>query len=118
MALIVPAIIIGVNGLIFQFCALTGWWSAWAVLWAMEPLSVGLALLALNTKLHKRGLFLAGVILCSVAALGLIGMSALVAGRLWINLLGPLVLVGLGALVLLSALPPRRTTERPPAVQG
>ena len=118
VALIVPAIIIGINGLIFQFCAITGWWSAWAVLWALEPLSVGLALLALNLKLQKRGLFLAGVILCSLAAVGLIGMSFLVVGRIWINLLGPLILVGLGAFLLLNALLSGRATKTPQVVQG
>jgi hypothetical protein len=118
IGLIVPAIILGINGLIFQFCAITGWWSAWAVLWALEPLSVGLALLALNLKLQKRGLFLAGVILCSLAAVGLIGMSFLVVGRIWINLLGPLILVGLGAFLLLNALLSGRATKTPQVVQG
>lgn len=108
--LIIPAIIVGVNGLVFQFCAVTGWWSAWSVLWAFEPLSVGVALLALNLKMRKRGLFLAGLILCSTAAVGLMGTSLLFTSRLWINVLGPLVLVGLGLLLLINALGPRRSS--------
>jgi hypothetical protein len=31
--LIVPAIIVGLNGVLFQFCALTGFWEVWSVLW-------------------------------------------------------------------------------------
>lgn len=111
VGLVVPGIIIGINGLIFQFCAVTGWWSAWAVLWTFEPLSVGLALLAMNLKLRRRGLFLAGIILCGVAAVSLIGMSFLITSHVWINLLGPIILVGLGALVMLGALRPRRVVE-------
>jgi hypothetical protein len=35
---------------VLQFCALTGLWNAWAVLWTVEPLSVGLSLLAVSAK--------------------------------------------------------------------
>jgi len=36
--LLVPAIFIGANGLLLQFCALTRWWGLWAVLWRFGPL--------------------------------------------------------------------------------
>lgn len=104
VGLVVPAIIVGINALLFLFCTSTGLWEAWAVLWALEPLAVGLALLALNVKVRKSGLFLAGVILCGVGALGLLGMPALLAYGWWFKLIGPVVLVGLGALLLLHAL--------------
>ena len=78
--LLIPAIVIGANGLVFQFCAITGFWESWAVLWAIEPLSVGLALLAVNLKARSNGLVIAGAILCAVAAFGMIGMSALFPG--------------------------------------
>jgi hypothetical protein len=44
--LAIPAILVGLNGMVFQLCAVTGWWEAWAVLWTIEPLAVGLGLLA------------------------------------------------------------------------
>jgi hypothetical protein len=108
--LLVPAIIIGANGLLMQFCAITGWWGVWAVLWTVEPLSVGLALLTVFVKKRKTGLLIAGSILCGVAALGLIGMTALIPlstvmpGRWIVNLIGPALLVGLGFLLLASSL--------------
>lgn len=106
--LLVPAIIIGANGLLMQFCAITGWWGVWAVLWTIEPLAVGLALLAVFARKRRTGLLIAGSILCGVAAVGLIGMTALIpmqrlAPGGWIlNLIGPAMLVGLGFLLLAS----------------
>ncbi len=103
--LLIPAIIAGANGLLMQFCALTGWWSVWAVLWTIEPLAVGLALLVVYTRKRRTGLLIAGTILCAIAAVGLMGMLAVVAVRpgWWVlNMVGPLMLVGIGALLLFS----------------
>lgn len=103
--LMIPAIIIGMNGALFQFCALTGWWEVWSVLWTIEPLSVGLALLFVHFFKHRPGLLLAGTILCAIAAVGLIGMLGLVALRpgWWVlNMIGPALLIGIGVLLLLS----------------
>jgi hypothetical protein len=109
--LLIPAIIIGANGLVFQFCAVTGFWESWAVLWTVEPLSVGLALLIVNLKARSNGLFIAGAILCAVAALGMIGMSALFPGWILISALGPATLLFVGFLLLINSL------LRRPAVQ-
>ncbi len=108
--LMIPAIIIGMNGLLFQFCALTGWWEVWAVLWTIEPLSVGLALLFVHFRKQRHGLMVAGMILCAIAAVGLIGMLGLVALRpgWWVlNMIGPAMLVVIGILLLLSNARPR-----------
>ncbi|MBN1975905.1 MAG: hypothetical protein JW918_00760 [Anaerolineae bacterium] len=110
--LLIPAVIIGANGLVFQFCAITGFWESWAVLWAIEPLSVGLAFLIVNLKARTNGLFIAGAILCAVAAFGMIGMSALFPGWILINALGPATLLFVGFLLLVNSL------LRRPAVQG
>jgi hypothetical protein len=59
--LIIPTIIIGANGLVLQFCALTGLWEVWAVLWTVEPLSVGLSLLVVSARRRRSGLFVAGL---------------------------------------------------------
>ncbi len=108
--LMIPAIIIGMNGALLQFCALTGWWEVWAVLWTIEPLSVGLALLFVYFRKHRHGLLVAGTILCAIAAVGLIGMLGLVALRpgWWVlNMIGPALLIGIGILLLLSNARPR-----------
>ncbi len=69
-ALAIPAMIIGVNGLVLAFCNLTGLWQAWALLWPVEPLSIGLGLLVLGMFNHSRGVNTAGVILCALAGVG------------------------------------------------
>ncbi len=99
--LVVPAIIIGVNGLIFLFCGLTGWWGAWAWLWAAEPLAVGLALLALALGKRSSGLVVAGLILCVIAAVGFGGMTLILSDFWWLgSLMGPVMLIGVGMLLL------------------
>lgn len=104
--LLIPAIIIGANGLLLQFCALTGLWEVWAVMWAIEPLSVGLALLAIGIRRHSAGRVTAGAALCLLAVLGAFESMAFVtlsaifrAGSLW-RWTGPvtLIVIGLGLL--------------------
>ncbi|MFL7792667.1 MAG: hypothetical protein AB8I69_11045 [Anaerolineae bacterium] len=105
--LLIPTIIIGANGFLLQLCAITGWWAVWAVAWAIEPLSVGLALLAVNLKQHSAGLTVAGIAVCALAVVGAIESLAIVAMAvifpvwwLW-KFVAPvtLILVGIGLLV-------------------
>ena len=104
--LTMPAIIIGLNGLLFQFCALTGLWEAWSILWIIEPLSVGLSLLVVGAVNHTRGLFLAGLAVCGLAGMALVGMtSILTLGALWsgwwlAKLIAPAIIILAGALLL------------------
>jgi hypothetical protein len=102
--LLIPAIIVGANGLVFQFCAISGFWESWAVLWAVEPLSVGLAFLIVNLKTRSQGLFVAGAILCTLAAFGMMGMSALFPGWMLIGAMGPALLLLVGFLLLINSL--------------
>ena len=69
-ALAIPASIVGVNGLVLAFCNITGLWQAWALLWPVEPLAVGLGLLVLGLAKRSAGINLAGVILCTIAGVG------------------------------------------------
>jgi hypothetical protein len=72
--LFIPAIILGLEALVFQFCALTGVWGWWAVQWVIEPLAVGLALLAVNVKERSSALSEAGLMLCGLAGPGFLLM--------------------------------------------
>jgi hypothetical protein len=99
--LLLPAIVIGANGLLLQYCAFTDMWEAWAVLWTIEPLSVGLSFLLITLKRRSAGLFIAGLILCGIAAVGLMGMTAVFPGWMLVNLLGPAILIFIGLLVIL-----------------
>jgi hypothetical protein len=108
--LLLPAIIIGANGLLFQFCAVTGWWSVWSVLWAVEPLSVGLALLVLGLSKRSTGLLVAAAALLGLGGVALVGMTTLVslsslrAGSWLLNVTGPLALMACGLLLLILSL--------------
>ena len=103
----IPATIVGLNGLLFQFCAITGLWDAWAVMWTIEPLSVGLPLLLIGARKRLPGLLSAGLVLCGVAGVGLAGMTAILSMN-WIlsgwwrmfKLVGSAILILVGALLL------------------
>ncbi len=101
--LLIPALILIANGIAFQYCALTGNWQSWVALWTIEPLSVGVALLLIYLRRRYSGLLIAGLILCGVAILSLIAMTVLFPEWLLLNLLGPVLLLGLGAALLLAS---------------
>jgi hypothetical protein len=67
--LMVPAIVIGVNGGIFLFNMLAGQWYLWKVLWILEPLSLGLALLFVGVVKHSSVTFGFGAALSVISAL-------------------------------------------------
>jgi hypothetical protein len=98
---VVPAIIIGANGLLLQFCAATNMWDVWSVLWTTEPFAVGLALLAVSADKRSPALFWAGVITCGLAGIGLAAMTAIISDWWWINLSGPVILILAGSLLLI-----------------
>ena len=68
--LAIPAIIIGANGLVLAFCNITGLWRAWAILWPIEPLSVGLGLMVVGIAKHSKAVNTAAMILIGIAGIG------------------------------------------------
>jgi hypothetical protein len=115
--LMIPASIIGFTGLVLQFCAATSLWHAWVVIWTVVPFSVGLPLLVIGMIKKIDGVRLAGIILTGFAAVAFAAMSTLVnpLGRIT-GLVGPVILLALGAYLLVSALVKKKdTTELPPA---
>jgi len=68
--LAIPAFIIGINGLMLAFCAVTGLWQSWAILWPIEFLAVGLGLLVLGIANGSAGVKTAASILFTVAGGG------------------------------------------------
>lgn len=105
--LLIPAFLIGANGLLFQFCAITGMWEVWAVMWTIEPLALGLSFLLIGSLRKLPGLTTAGIMLCSIGGVAIFGMSAIlsvtwVASWLWmLRFVAPaaLVLFGVGLLL-------------------
>jgi hypothetical protein len=110
--LMIPASILGCTGAVLQFCALTGLWRSWAVLWTVVPFSVGLPLLLIGFARKIEGVKLAGIILCGLAGLAFAAMSTfLVTSQWWTRLIGPVLVLGLGILLIISALA-RRAPEK------
>lgn len=100
--LLIPAIFIGLNGLVLQFCAVTGWWSAWQVLWTVEPLAVGLVLCLVAFKTRSAAVFAVALTVCALSGVAALGMLALFSG-LWrlgftLSAVG-LILLGIALLV-------------------
>ena len=103
----IPAIIVGANGALLGFCAITGLWGVWAALWTIEPLSVGLALTLIGVVKRTPALFVTGAALSALSGAGLIGMTAILSfsavfPTAWIfELAGPALLIGAGVLFLI-----------------
>ena len=110
----IPAIIIGLNGAVLWFCALTGWWESWSVLWTVEPLAVGLVLLVIGFSQRVKLLILFGLLLCGFAGVAFIsgGLIVLIG---WDYLLyaWPVSIILIGAFVLLWGL---SRSPSPPAL--
>ncbi len=103
--LMIPASIVGLTGLVLQFCAATGLWASWAVLWTVEPFAVGLPLLVIGTVKKIEGVKLAGIILAGFAAVAFAAMSTLLADFGWITgVVGPILVLALGGWLIYSAL--------------
>jgi hypothetical protein len=110
--LMIPASILGFTGLVLQFCALTGQWSSWAVLWTVVPFSVGLPLLLIGIFRKLEGVKLAGLILCGLAGLAFAALSTFLVTSHWLTrLIGPVIVLALGALLVVLAFA-RRAPEK------
>jgi hypothetical protein len=111
--LMIPASIIGLTGLVLQFCAATGLWNSWAVLWTVEPFAVGLPLLLIGMFRKIDGVKIAGIILCGFAGLAFAAMSTLLVTSLWITrVIGPAIVLILGILLVGSAILKRRPEQQ------
>lgn len=109
--LMFPAIIVGVNGLILQFCAATGLWHLWAILWPLEPLSVGLALLVASAGVRPKMIW-AGLIVCLISV-GLFSLMSLVLSG-WVSMVGAVLLILAGAGLIAHGRAPMMLKEKSP----
>jgi hypothetical protein len=110
--LLVPAIFIGVNGGLFLFNMWYGQWTLWKVLWIVQPLSLGLALLLVGVIKHSGvtlgfGLALSGLSIFFAALMAPIFRdTAQLTGSL-----GAVTLIAMGGALLLWNV--RRTPKTP-----
>ena len=106
----VPAIIIGLNGIVLQVCAISGWWGIWSFIWTIEPLAIGLSLLLLSLRGRHQGLFMAGLLFCTFAVVAFATATSLVVVGWWpLRYLGPAFLILLGVLFLVWSIFPKRS---------
>ncbi|MBN2386693.1 MAG: hypothetical protein JXB85_06695 [Anaerolineales bacterium] len=112
--LYIPASIVGLAGLVLQFCALTGLWASWAVLWTVVPFSVGLPLLVIGSVLKIDGVRTAGIILCGFAGVAFAAMSSILAAFGWATTwIGPALVLLLGIYMVASSLFKRTGQDEP-----
>jgi len=94
--LAVPASIITVNGFMLLYQSLSGNWGSWAYLWALEPVSVALGLLAIYALGQRdRGLLTAASIVGGIGFALLMVFGALFSPVLRFLLPALLIVVGL-----------------------
>jgi hypothetical protein len=100
--LAVPAIFFGVNGGVFLFNMLVGQWYLWKVLWILQPLSLGLALLFVGVVKHSSVTFGFGAVLSVMSAFLAAVMAPIFRDTAqFAGSLGALTLVTLGVALLL-----------------
>lgn len=99
-ALFIPGtILLGLGG-IFLYNTLTSDWGSWAYAWALIPGFVGLGLMLASWvgkwqgDTHKAGLWLA------LGSLAVFSLFAMFFGSQLLSSIGPLLLIGLGVLLL------------------
>ena len=112
VGLVIPATIIGANGALFQFCAVTGLWGWWSVLWTVEPAAVGLGLLIMGLVQHSKALTRVGLVWLAIAALFFLLMATIMIGGGLIRLVGPAMLIVAGMGVVIWGLLRGRTSLR------
>ena len=102
--LMIPASIVGFTGLVLQFCAATGLWSSWAILWTVIPFAIGLPLLVIGSIQKNYGLRLAGIIMVGFAGVAFAAMSTILSALgVVTGLLGPIIVFALGGWLIYSA---------------
>ena len=107
--LVIPGLIVGMNGVLLQFCAITGWWSVWAALWTVEPLALGLAFLWIGLARKMSILVILGLAFCGFAGAAFLGMSFILFGGWKLVVISwPVLLILAGAALLAVSLLRRR----------
>jgi hypothetical protein len=110
--LAVPGTIIGGNGLLMLYQSLSGNWGSWSYAWALEPVFVALGLLALYWLTNRdKGLLVAAAIVGGVGLVFFVIFASAFGGV--IRYVGPVMLIGIGLLILLGGLKGRANKPFP-----
>jgi hypothetical protein len=103
----VPATLFTVNGLIMLYTAITGRWEAWAYLWTLEPIALGLSFLVLYYLTNRhRALAVVAAILIAIGGFFFLIFASAFGGM--IAIIGPLFLIAAGLILLMRGRLARR----------
>ncbi len=98
--LAVPATLFTINGLIMLYTAITGNWAAWAYLWTLQPIALGLSFLVLYYLTnHHRALAVVAVIFMAIGGFFFLIFASAFGGM--VAILGPLLLIAAGLILLM-----------------
>jgi hypothetical protein len=114
--LLVPAIFIGVNGGLFLFNMWYGQWYLWKVLWILQPLALGVALLLVGVIKHSGVTLGFGFALCGLSIFFSALMSPIFRDTAQLTgSLGAVTLIAMGGALLLWNM---RRTPKSTALTG
>jgi hypothetical protein len=112
--LAIPAFLVLGNGLALQFCALSGQWHLWSLLWVVEPLALGLAFLVVGLFQRSKVFLVLGLSFTGFALLAASVLALIVFSAGWVlGLAGPALLVLAGLALLAFGLWPRQRLAQP-----
>ena len=111
--LLIPALIITLLGGALGFSAMTGLWSAWAFLWTVIPLALGLAFIIIGLKEGKTALTIIGAGFAGFAGVAFASLSVFSAGWEFVNLLAPGFVILMGLLILSTGFVKREQVKGP-----
>ena len=110
--LAIPGSIIMTNGVILLVQNVTGRWESWSYAWTLELIGIGVGLLALYALgKRERGVLVAASIVGGIGVIFFIILAT--AFSRFFRLLGPLVLILIGLLAILSGASQRVSQETP-----
>ena len=110
--LAIPGTIILTNGLILLYQNLSGDWGSWSYLWTLEPFSVGVGLLMLYLLGgRERGVLVAASIVGGIGLVFFVIFATAFGGIL--SILGPIALIAVGVLVIISGARQRAEEDYP-----
>ena len=107
--LAIPGCVLGGIGGILYYQATTGDWASWSYIWALIPGFVGVGVIIAGLLSRERPHFdTGGLILIAISAMGFLIFGSAFGLALDVSTLWPLFLIGIGFIILISAIFRRR----------
>jgi len=103
--LAIPGCVIGGIGGILYYQSITGDWASWSYIWALIPGFVGVGIIIAGLLSREGPHFdTGGLILIAISAMGFLVFGGWFLFALDVNLLWPVFLIGIGFIILISAI--------------